>query len=741
MADNTTHATIASGSPFNGSLRFWLRPLSQWAIRVIGLAIVVMALLVMVGWKINSSLLVQIHPSLVPMQFNTALCFLLSAASLLIATTRHQSLAGIVGLAVIIVSGLSGSQYLLGIDFGIDQLFAEHKITTLTSHPGRMSPNSSVCFILAGLAIVLDTLLWEDDYFNARYFVFGGAILALSGAAVVGHITQVRTSYGWAYSGMALHTSIAFFLIGLCIVSLAYQHHELSVIQRKRLTAFFVFIFSISVAYFSAQLIKSKEVSAYREQFYQRTAEVANDFSQRNVALSEALERQMARWHMNNDSDQLARDFQYYMSDFPQIAQLSLLRYDGNYSPLMVANPQLPLLIGVDNWTQTLRSNNGNRASHYTFGTDDYLYIVKQATWNNVTEILVATIDVTKALELVANQNILDNFSIRVIDSSTSAPADDWLGVTLKQPLAVGNWSKALLFENPTKSLYSNTLFWWWNLLTGICFAIAITGSVYYFLKLKVQRNNLDLIVNATASGLIGVNHSGKIVIVNSQAEVMFGYPKNELLGKDIEVLVPIDSKVHSRMRQSFVTNGMNRRMGIGALHGVTKQGALIPLEVNLTFMNDAGEPLVLATISDVREREQLTHKLKHQNEQLKHLFETMGEGIYVQDSDGLTTFINKSACNMLGYDESELLGLPIHSFVHHSHPDGKPYPLEQSPIQNSLKTGVSHVINTEVFWRKDNRPVAVSYTSTPIVDSNNAVSVMVAFHERTSSAPNSPTH
>lgn len=740
MADNSTLLAEPTRQQTDQLATSYIRPLSRWAIRALTVALMVMALLVMIGWKIDSSLLVQIYPTLVPMQFNTALCFLMSGSSLFVATTNHRSLASLGGIAVILLSGLTGAQYLLGVDFGIDQFFAEHHITTLTSNPGRMSPNSSIGFILVGLAIVLEAFLWEDDYFHARYFIFGGIILALSGVAIVGYITQVRTSYGWAYSGMALHTSVAFFLIGLCIVSLAYQHHELSIIQRKRLTAFFVFIFSISVVYFSAQLIKSKEVSAYHEQFYQRTAEIANDFSQRNLALSEALERQMARWHVSNDTDQLARDFQYYLSDFPQITQLSLMRYDGDYSPLMVANPQLPLLVGLDNWVQSFRDNI-NEEPHYTFGNDDYLYIINQVTWNNVVEILVATIDVMKALELVANQNILNSFSLRVAEPSVTLPTDDWLGVTFKHPIAVDNWNKALLFENPAKSLYSNTLFWWWNLLEGTFFAIAITGSVYYFLKLKVQRNNLDLIINTAASGLIGVNHAGRIVMVNSQAEILFGYPRNELLGKDIEILVPIDADVHGRMRQSFITKGKIRRMGIGVLHGRTKQGALTPLEVNLTFMNDASEPLVLATISDIREREQFTTKLKQQNEQLKHLFESMEEGIYLQDSEGLTTFINKSACDMLGYDESELLGLPIHNFVHHSYPDGKPYPLEESPIFDSLKTGVSHNVSTEVFWRKDNQPVAVSYTSTPILGDSQSIGVMVAFHGRTGSASSTATH
>ena len=110
---------------------------------------------------------------------------------------------------------------------------------------------------------------------------------------------------------------------------------------------------------------------------------------------------------------------------------------------------------------------------------------------------------------------------------------------------------------------------------------------------------------------------------------------------------------------------------------------------------------------------EALTHLLR-QNDLILN---SAGEGIYGLDRNGLTTFVNPAAARMLGWLPEELHGKPQHAVIHHTRPDGKPYPKEECPIYATCKDGIIHRVDNEVFWRKDGTSFPVEYTSTPIRD------------------------
>jgi PAS domain S-box-containing protein len=93
------------------------------------------------------------------------------------------------------------------------------------------------------------------------------------------------------------------------------------------------------------------------------------------------------------------------------------------------------------------------------------------------------------------------------------------------------------------------------------------------------------------------------------------------------------------------------------------------------------------------------------------------GEGIYGLDRDGLTTFVNPAAAEMLGWTADELIGKPQHDIIHHTKPDGATYTREDCPIYSAFKDGKVHRVDDEVFWRKDGTSMPVEYVSTPIHD------------------------
>lgn len=132
------------------------------------------------------------------------------------------------------------------------------------------------------------------------------------------------------------------------------------------------------------------------------------------------------------------------------------------------------------------------------------------------------------------------------------------------------------------------------------------------------------------------------------------------------------------------------------------------------------------------REREQAEEQLKRANRQKELILNSVGEGIYGLDLEGNTTFANPAAEKMLGYTEEELLGKPQHALIHHSKPDGSPYPREDCQIYAAFKDGKVHRESEEVFWRKDGTSFPIEYVSTPIIENAKLIGAVVTFTDIT---------
>ena len=100
----------------------------------------------------------------------------------------------------------------------------------------------------------------------------------------------------------------------------------------------------------------------------------------------------------------------------------------------------------------------------------------------------------------------------------------------------------------------------------------------------------------------------------------------------------------------------------------------------------------------------------------LRELLNSAGEGFYAVDKDGLTTMVNSAFLDLLGFGrEDEVVGRTLHDVIHHSHPDGSPYPKETCPIYRAARTGEPAHVDGEFFYRRDGRPLPVEYRAHPI--------------------------
>jgi signal transduction histidine kinase/DNA-binding response OmpR family regulator len=178
-----------------------------------------LGLIVLFGWHTGNRTLVQVLPQFVPMQYNTALGFVFAGAALL-GLVLGRPLTGIAagGLAAVIGS-LTLAEYIGQVDLGIDELFMKHEVTVKTSNPGRMAPNTALCFVLVGLAVAYSRSGWSPRSRSLVRVVLASLALGLSTVALSGYLAQLETAYGWGnLTRMALHTSVGFILVSIGIV-------------------------------------------------------------------------------------------------------------------------------------------------------------------------------------------------------------------------------------------------------------------------------------------------------------------------------------------------------------------------------------------------------------------------------------------------------------------------------------------------------------------------------------------
>lgn len=189
-----------------------------------GASVAALGGLVVAGWLTVAVALIQVLPGFPPMQYNTALGFMICGAALLAAaldlrrpTALLGVLAGLIGLATLF-------QYLFQSDLGIDQLLVETYVLTGVSYPGRMGPNSALALTLIGGGLL--SLAWRPAYlhWHTGPALMGSIVIALGTTALVGYAAGVPGAYGWRhFNPMAVHTAIGFTLLGGGIVGLAWN--------------------------------------------------------------------------------------------------------------------------------------------------------------------------------------------------------------------------------------------------------------------------------------------------------------------------------------------------------------------------------------------------------------------------------------------------------------------------------------------------------------------------------------
>jgi diguanylate cyclase (GGDEF)-like protein/PAS domain S-box-containing protein len=172
---------------------------------------------------------------------------------------------------------------------------------------------------------------------------------------------------------------------------------------------------------------------------------------------------------------------------------------------------------------------------------------------------------------------------------------------------------------------------------------------------LRQSEERFRTVIEATTNALILADGDGIISLLNSQAEKVFGYTREELYGKSLEILIPEELRQrHMHNRLKYQGSPQRREMGGGYdVKGVRKDGTVVPLEIGLNPITTAEGHYVLASIIDITERKREEAQLRL----IACVFENASEGILITDGQKRIIDVNRAYCDMTGYLREELLG------------------------------------------------------------------------------------
>lgn len=592
----------------------WAKRFRQ-ASEISALLVASLGLVVLGGWVFNVPALTSIRPTFVSMKVNAALSFLTLGGGLWLAQDdKWPRSRRILGIAVIVLAGLTLAEYAFRINLGIDQLLLrDTRIPSLSAYPGRMAIGTATCFLLLGLAVAL---MGTTKAIALRHSLVAPCF-AFSVVALCGYLYGTKSLYAvTAFSTVGLHTAaglftacLAYFLArpGEGMVSIAASDTNSGLLLRTLLPA--ILVVPILIGWLR---LEGQRANLYDTQFGVALLVLVSIGCL--TALAVLVARSMHRLELERSRGEAAR-----------IRSAAIVESSDD------------AIIGTD---VNGKISGWNQGAERLFG-----YLANEAIGRSISFLAPAG-------QLDQAQHIFKN----VIS-----------GEVVKRYETVRQRKDGTVIDI---SLTASPILDAGGRVVGASgIARDITEHKQYEEALRASEGRLRLAQQAAHIGTFEQDlRTGRLTWV-AGLESLYGMPPGSLDGKTIvlatfkDLIHPADWERFQHLTRESLTTGHPTR---GEWRAIWPDGSLHWIAARWqVLMDESGEPArVIGVNIDVTERKLAEEAVRRSEEKFRNVFREAGVGMVIVSPEGRFLAANHTFCDCLGYTETELLEKTVESIT-----------------------------------------------------------------------------
>jgi len=245
--------------------------------------------------------------------------------------------------------------------------------------------------------------------------------------------------------------------------------------------------------------------------------------------------------------------------------------------------------------------------------------------------------------------------------------------------------------------------------------------------QIKIAAEKYAELYDFAPTGYFTLSEKGVITGLNFSGAKMLGKERRNLINNHFNLFISKDTRpVFNEFFLRVSTSGAKETCEVRLNAGNDE-----PVYIHIEGLLSENGKVCHVTVVDISETKKAVKSLELLNRQKNRILEAAGEGILGVDIQGIQTFVNPMACEILGYTAEELLGKNSHAVFHHHYKDGALYPAEKCPIFSTKHTGIANH-GEEYFWRKDGSCFPVEYSSLPIIEDGRITGAVVTFRDIT---------
>ena len=654
-------------------------------IPLLGFSALLLGGTVIFGWYANIPALIQIQPTFAPMQYNTALGFILGGIGLMAGYWSRALITAISGGLLTLLASLTVIEYVFGFNLGIDEFFMDAYITVKTSHPGRMAPNTAACFFLTGIAVLILSKPRQLKKNSLALAILGGLVFSLGIAALGGYAIQMETAYGWGnLTRMAVHTASEFMVLGLGIILLAWKADTNANKMIPEWMPILVGMGTVMTTLLIWQAVETNEVKSINKEIKINALHIKSKFIAALETQIFEVTNQVKLWELRGAPTKKewllnaelhvgyhssVRSIEWVDPDFKiqwiaplkeneAAAGLDVSIFKGHKASLIEARDKRKLM--VSHTRNLIRGGNG------------FFIIAPIYHAGKFKGFIESLIQPERLINRYAADLKQEGFAVWLVegDKSDIRKSDRWFYSTpinfyknqwTLMALPEYRWIKSHRSMTPIVVLVVGMIV---SILLALLARLvqknrshvlevqrakAKLSEAYNFLEAQGQ-----IILNNLVDSLITINDKGIIDIFNPAAERAFGYAAKEVIGKNIKMLMP--DLYYSGHDTYFKKYRKGKKVQINGvkqeLMAKRKDGSAFPIDLSINEFKVKNQTRYVGICRDITERkrseatiQKATKELEKQNRLIAQIAELNDKMRGDQDSIELA----RNVINCLG--------------------------------------------------------------------------------------------